>query len=247
MVNENRRQTAQIEPFATLGPNGRRTSDEGEFAPEPRPRLRSDPMRLDVQVAELQAELDALREKIRQLEAHADVDPLTGVLNRRGFERELKRAIAYVQRYGADAALVYLDLDGFKPVNDCDGHAAGDSVLQAVAAALAGHARASDVVGRLGGDEFALLLWHLSEEDAHAKALALEALIGATRVPWEGGALGVGASAGIAVLRAADSPASVLARADRAMYERKTQRHGCCGGRGEPRPDRSPPATPRSP
>ncbi|HVX92208.1 MAG TPA: GGDEF domain-containing protein [Xanthobacteraceae bacterium] len=208
---------SEAEPTARRAP---------ERAPErePRLRLRSDPLRLAAEVAELQAELDALRARIRELEAHADVDPLTDVLNRRGFERELRRAIAYVRRYKAHAVLVYLDLDGFKPINDRHGHAAGDAMLQALAAEIVRRARASDAVGRLGGDEFAVLLWNLSEPDAQAKARALEALIGGTRVRWEGHDLQVGASAGTAELMPADSPADVLARADRAMYARKAAR-----------------------
>jgi len=67
-----------------------------------------------------------------ELEAHAESDSLTAVMNRRGFQRELTRAASYLQRYGGNAALVYLDLDGFKPVNDRFGHAAGDAVLVAV-------------------------------------------------------------------------------------------------------------------
>ena len=101
------------------------------------------------------------RARIAELEARIDVDPLTETLNRRGFERELTRSLAYVKRYGASAALIYLDLDGFKPVNDRHGHAAGDAVLKAVAAALVRHVRASDVVARIGGDEFVVLLWNV--------------------------------------------------------------------------------------
>ena len=94
-------------------------------------------MRLAAEVERLAAELEASRARIAELEARIDVDPLTETLNRRGFERELKRSLAYVKRYGASAALIYLDLDEFKPVNDRHGHAAGDAVLKAVAAALA--------------------------------------------------------------------------------------------------------------
>ena len=72
--------------------------------------------------------------KIAELEARADIDPLLDIFNRRGFDRELKRSLAYIDRYGTDAALIYLDLDGFKAVNDRHGHAAGDALLRAVAA-----------------------------------------------------------------------------------------------------------------
>src|SRR3981081_1523340 len=75
---------------------------------------RSDPMRLPLEVARVEGELAAMRERVAELETRAESDPLTGVMNRRGFERELKRAGAYVRRYGGHAAVVYLDLDGPK-------------------------------------------------------------------------------------------------------------------------------------
>lgn len=181
-------------------------------------------MQLAAEVERLQAELGAARAKVAELEATADVDPLLEIFNRRGFTRELERALAYVRRYGNPAALVYLDLDGFKPVNDTHGHAAGDAVLKAVAKTLTGNVRASDTVARLGGDEFAVLLWNLDEARAVAKAAALEEKIAATAIRWETASLAVGASAGVAVLGAGDQAATVLARADHAMYTRKAGR-----------------------
>lgn len=180
--------------------------------------------RLAAEVDRLRAELAAARAKVAELEAKADVDPLLDIFNRRGFLRELERALAYVRRYGNPAALVYLDLDGFKPVNDRHGHAAGDAVLQAVAKTLAANVRASDTVARLGGDEFAVLLWNLDEVRAAAKAGALEQKIAETSIPWKGAILAVGASAGVAVLGPADQAPTVLARADHAMYARKAGR-----------------------
>jgi diguanylate cyclase (GGDEF)-like protein len=159
-----------------------------------------------------------------ELEARADIDPLTDLLNRRGFERALKRSLAYVKRHGTSAALIYLDLDDFKRINDDHGHAAGDAVLQAVAMVLTRHLRASDVVARIGGDEFALLLWSLGEVDAQAKALVLEAAIARTTAAHAGATLAVGASAGVAMLLPLDTPTEAVERADRAMYARKATR-----------------------
>ncbi|RAI33704.1 GGDEF domain-containing protein, partial [Rhodoplanes serenus] len=174
-----------------------------------------------VQTTLLQDEaLRQAHERIAELEAHADHDPLTGVLNRRGFDRELARAAAHVDRYGGRLVLVYLDLDGFKPINDRHGHAAGDAVLRAVAGVLRGHVRASDLVARLGGDEFVVLLWNLGDADAAAKAASLEAMIAAARVPWEGATVAVGASAGLTVVAGPTDTAAALARADAAMYAR---------------------------
>jgi len=177
----------------------------------------ADLRRLADEVARLEAELAAMRDKLRELETRADVDPLTDVFNRRGFERELKRAMAHVARYGGTAALVYLDLDRFKQVNDRHGHAAGDAVLKAVAATLLQRVRASDTVARLGGDEFALLLWNLDALNAGAKAVALEMAIDALQVPFASDPLTVGASAGVAMLDAATDAADGGARAPAAL------------------------------
>ena len=86
------------------------------------------------EIERLQGELRAEHARVKELEASAETDPLTGIFNRRGFDRELKRSLAYVKRYWTRAALMYVDLDGFKPVNDSHGHAAGDAILTAVAA-----------------------------------------------------------------------------------------------------------------
>jgi len=181
-------------------------------------------MRLAAEVDRLSAELAESHARISELENRIDVDPLTEILNRRGFERELKRSIAYVKRYGVSAALIYLDLDEFKPVNDRHGHAAGDAVLRAIASALVRRVRASDVVARIGGDEFVVLLWNVSGSAAATKAAALEAAVYATPVRWGASTLVVGASAGMAMIGPLDTPADALARADAAMYARKGER-----------------------
>ncbi len=201
---------------------------------EPKPSRapsRSSFMRLAAEVDALTAQLETSRERIADLEARVDIDPLTDVLNRRGFERELKRSLAYVKRYGTSAALIYVDLDGFKPVNDRHGHAAGDAVLKAIAAAISRNVRASDVVARVGGDEFAVLLWNVGDAAAAAKAAALETAVYSTEVRWGASTFVVGASAGVALLGRLDSPAEVLARADAAMYARKAERTPHYGSR----------------
>ena len=182
-------------------------------------------MRLAAEVDALAEQLEISRARISELEQCIDIDPLTLTLNRRGFERELARSLAYVKRYGVRAALLFLDLDNFKPVNDRHGHAAGDAVLRAVADTLARSVRASDVVGRYGGDEFVVLLWNVGTSAAALKAAALEAAVYATPVMWGASTLVVGASAGVASLGALDTPAEALARADAAMYVRKMERN----------------------
>jgi len=150
--------------------------------------------------------------------------PLVDVLNRRGFERELARLLAHVRRYATPAALTFIDLDRFKAVNDAHGHVAGDALLKAVAAQLAAHVRASDIVGRLGGDEFGVLLWNIGRAAAETKARELEALIEAAGVVHNGARLAVSASAGAVLLEADATPAEVLDAADRAMYARKREK-----------------------
>jgi GGDEF domain-containing protein len=135
----------------------------------PKKRARAIAMKLSAEVDRLRAELAAARAQVAQLEARAYVDALLDILNRRGFERELHRSLAYVRRYGTSVALIYLDLDNFKPVNDRYGHAVGDRVLQEVSKILRRMVRETDVVARLGGDEFAVLLWNISEIQAVAK------------------------------------------------------------------------------
>jgi diguanylate cyclase (GGDEF)-like protein len=175
-------------------------------------------------IRRLRAQLARALARIDELQASADTDFLLDIPNRRGFERELHRAIAYIKRYHASGALIVLDVDRLKPINDVFGHAAGDVVLKAIVAVLRRHVRASDVVGRLGGDEFALLLWNLSEIDARAKAAALEQAIDALSFTFRGRTVTAGASAGTAILGLHAEVGRALEEADSAMYVRKAQR-----------------------
>jgi diguanylate cyclase (GGDEF)-like protein len=184
------------------------------------------PGSLRVEFEKLREELIWAKCKINELEERTELDPLLDIFNRRGFERELKRSLAYLARYGGEAALVYIDLDGFKAVNDRHGHRAGDAILKAVARELASHVRASDVVARLGGDEFAVLLWNIRETQAETKARDLENIIENAVVTYGTARLTVGASAGIVSLHPTHDPVQVLDAADRAMYARKRERKG---------------------
>ncbi|MGH6770142.1 MAG: GGDEF domain-containing protein [Xanthobacteraceae bacterium] len=177
--------------------------------------------RLLAEAERLEHELTTARKQMAALEARADTDPLTDILNRRGFERELARSLAYAKRHGTSAALLYVDLDNLKQVNDRHGHAAGDAVLKAVVMVLVRHVRASDVVARLGGDEFAVLMLNCCEADAQVKARAIETAIARTTATHAGATISAGASVGATVLLPLDCPADSLDRADRAMYARK--------------------------
>ncbi|WP_271672561.1 GGDEF domain-containing protein [Bradyrhizobium sp. CCBAU 51627] len=175
-------------------------------------------------ISALRTKLAKALRRVAELEAAADTDFLLDIPNRRGFERELQRAIAYMKRYRASGALIVLDVDRLKPINDSFGHAAGDEVLKAIATKLTRQIRASDVVGRLGGDEFALLLWNLSETDAKAKAAMFEQAIDDLSFTFRGQHVTAGASAGVALLGAQSDAARALEEADAAMYVRKAHR-----------------------
>jgi diguanylate cyclase (GGDEF)-like protein len=175
-------------------------------------------------IRRLKRELAQAVRQVEELQASAETDFLLGIFNRRGFERELDRAVAYIKRYQASGALIVLDVDRLKPVNDVFGHAAGDQVLKAIVATISHQVRASDVIGRLGGDEFGLLLWNLSETDARAKAASLEQAIDQLGFAFGGRTVTAGASAGVATLGAHAEAGKAIEEADRAMYVRKAQR-----------------------
>jgi len=182
------------------------------------------PVMASLRVRRLKAELSRAMQRIEELTRTAERDFLLDICNRRGFARELNRSIDYIKRYHAAGALILLDVDRLKPINDAFGHAAGDQVLKAVAAVLTEQVRSSDVVGRLGGDEFGVLLWNLSEVDAREKAIALERAIDDLRFTFGNTTVRAGASAGVAILDLRAEAQSALDAADRAMYVRKAQR-----------------------
>ena len=149
---------------------------------------RSAPAPLLAEVERLTRELAEARREIARLVVLVEEDPLCGILNRRGFDRELQRAMSYVWRYGTPAALMLIDLDDFGLINDSRGRTMGDETLKAVSAALSRSLRASDMLARLGGSEFAIILWHAMEEDARQKGeqimetLPVSCSIGAVRL-----------------------------------------------------------------
>ena len=179
-------------------------------------------------LAQLFTEIDELRKEVTRLKAHlteaeslADEDVLTPLANRRAFMRELARTIAFAQRYGGPAALVYFDLDGFKQVNDRFGHAAGDEALKTVAHRLLAHVRESDLVGRLGGDEFGVILNQANPEAAHAKAAQLAAAIEDEPVACGDYMTPLHVTWGVRAIDGVESAEALLADADAAMYAGK--------------------------
>lgn len=168
-----------------------------------------------------------LRRELAIAECVEGRDPLTGLANRRGFELPGRRVLAQHLGGPHQLALLFVDLDGFKTINDRLGHAVGDSLLQVVASRLAAGMRRGDLVCRHGGDEFVCLLPNLDGED---RALSLAAgLLQAITQPCALGGhhVTVAASIGVAVFpRDGDSLPALLHRADGAMYEAKKRRCG---------------------
>lgn len=165
-----------------------------------------------------------LEHRLVAVERVAVTDELTGLLNRRGFEAELQRAMAAARRYREEGVLVYVDLDGFKPVNDTHGHAAGDEVLRRVARVLADGVRPTDYVARLGGDEFAILLTRTGRGDGLRRAEGFDRLLNETVVTWRGRPIAVRASLGFQPYGPVTCGADLLKRADDAMYRAKRVR-----------------------
>jgi len=174
--------------------------------------------------AEAQRTISEQQSRIEQLETLSMTDELTGLLNRRGFTDALSRALGNARRHDEEGLLVVIDLDGFKPVNDTFGHAAGDAMLKFVADFLGERVRTTDYLSRLGGDEFAILMVNGDLAPARHRAIELKAelnhataLINHTKVP-------IKASFGIAPYDRDASPEQVLHMADIAMYHDKRRR-----------------------
>lgn len=198
---------------------------KGRAAETRTPDTAGDGSDLVAENARLRSALQDAEQLIVALRAESREDPLTGLLNRRGFDAELERAFDMVRRYGSDAALLYVDLDEFKAINDRHGHAAGDMALMHVAALLVANVRRSDVVSRIGGDEFAIVLWHSTLGEAQAKAQMLVAALATTPFEAGGHRIPIAASIGFSVIDAEDSgPDAVMSRADKAMYAIKKAR-----------------------
>ena len=168
------------------------------------------------------AERQRLETRLRTLAEH---DPLTGLMNRAALTEALRRSLALAARQKWSVAVVFIDLDKFKAVNDTLGHAAGDELLCQIAERLRGCLRESDLLGRLGGDEFIVVAEALRDGSRNAVELA-DKLLAQMRRPFEidGRSLAMGFSAGVALFPDdGDTPESLIANADAAMYQAKQQ------------------------
>lgn len=171
----------------------------------------------------LHTDISALKEHQKQLELLAHYDPLTGLPNRKLFDDRLQQAIAHCKRHGQYLAVAYVDLDGFKAINDNFGHAAGDHLLKTIAATMKKSLRASDTIARFGGDEFVVILDDL--DDTLSSTPYIKRLLAAAAQPvdFQGQSLQVSSSIGVAFFSCSDTLAAdqLLRRADQSMYRAK--------------------------
>lgn len=159
-----------------------------------------------------------------ELTWHAMHDPLTGVVNRRAFEVRLQRAVANAGARGTPHALLCLDLDRFKAVNDAGGHVAGDEMLRQLSSLLNRHLRDHDTLARLGGDEFAILLEHCTPAQAVSVAERIRTAVLGVRLHWHGKTLAVGISIGVVNFHDGTStPQQLLCQADEMCYLAKAE------------------------
>lgn len=181
----------------------------------------TDVEQLIAEISALRGKIAQLQERVEQLDLLAHEDSLVDLPNRRGFMRHLERLIDRVARYDEKAALLFVDLDGLKQINDGLGHLAGDAALVQVARLLVGGVRKSDLVARIGGDEFAVLLIHADEDSAHETAKRLIDVIAGSEFTHAGQVLPLSVAIGAGSIRGDDTPETAMARADREMYRRK--------------------------
>ncbi|MCZ6523561.1 MAG: GGDEF domain-containing protein [Alphaproteobacteria bacterium] len=171
-----------------------------------------------------QREVTAARQRILRLESLLATDELTGLLNRRGLIDHMGRMLAMADRHGGRGVIAYIDLDGFKAINDRLGHAAGDAVLQRVAEILGANTRAADVVARIGGDEFVALLVQSGWRWGQSRARQLQRMVNRSFARYDVFRIPLRVSLGVETYRPGDDPEDLLRRSDEAMYTDKRDR-----------------------
>ena len=173
------------------------------------------------EIVRLRSDIQILSDKVLELEALAYRDALVPLANRRGMLRDLEAMIARHHRHQIPSAMLFVDLDDLKVLNDSFGHGGGDVALIHVAEKLLIGTRSNDTVARLGGDEFCVLLDHSDEALALAIAERLVDMIAGEDCLYQGQPMPLSVAIGVTLIEAGDSPATVLARADQAMYRVK--------------------------
>lgn len=178
---------------------------------------------LQRQCENLQQENRQLRAALVEMERVAQRDTLTPLFNRRHFLSAMKKRLALLGRDEIYGAVVFVDVNQLKHINDLHGHAAGDAALVEVANRLQGHMGDEDLAARIGGDEFGLFLAVADRETAQARVEKLAFLLSEKPAYYEGQPMAISACFGVAMLRGGESGVSILAEADRDMYRAKRQ------------------------
>ncbi|MBL9065072.1 MAG: GGDEF domain-containing protein [Sphingopyxis sp.] len=193
---------------------------------------------IEDQLREIRRERDALRRENRvlkiavaELERVSERDTLTPLFNRRYFLTAIHHRIARFERHAERAAVVFVDVNQLKYINDSFGHAAGDFALMEIAKRLAESIRATDVAARIGGDEFGLILDQSSEEGARAQIARLGDVLTAAPAAYDGHEIALSACFGIAMLQSGMTESDILAAADRDMYRNKQGQGSAAGHR----------------
>lgn len=181
----------------------------------------AEPALLLEEIVRLRSDIQILSDKVLELEALAYRDALVPLANRRGMLRDLEAMIARHHRHQIPSAMLFVDLDDLKILNDSFGHGGGDVALIHVAEKLLIGTRSNDTVARLGGDEFCVLLDHANEALALAIAKRLVDMIAGEDCLYQGQPMPLSVAIGVTLIEAGDTPATVLARADQAMYRVK--------------------------
>ena len=183
--------------------------------------LDAEPQVLIDEIRRLEGEVARLEARVAQLDRLACMDTLVPTANRRGLMKALEMVLARHERHGVPAAILFLDVDGLKSINDSHGHAAGDAALVHLTALMKENVRKTDLVARIGGDEFAVLLDHSPADVATQTAGRLAMQVADSELLYGGVALDLSVAIGLAMIERGDTAESVLDRADRAMYSRK--------------------------
>lgn len=177
---------------------------------------------LQAELYAMKLQLAAAEEKIAALESLASSDPLTGLMNRRGFERFFDEEISRIRRFHSEGAvLAVLDLDFFKEINDTHGHPAGDACLAHVASLLTTSFRLHDAAARFGGDEFAVLLTGTNVDKCAERIKELSQSLRQLEIEWEGKTIRFAATLGLATVGAASTFQNSYRAADARLYATK--------------------------
>lgn len=181
----------------------------------------AEPEALIGEIRRLASEVERLESRVEQLDHLACMDTLVPAANRRGLIKALEMVLSRHERHGVPAAVLFIDVNGLKTINDAHGHAAGDAALIHLTELMSRNVRKSDLVARLGGDEFAILLDHSPDEVATETARRLAREVGRSDFLYRDAPLDLSVAIGLAMIERGDTPERVLDRADRAMYSKK--------------------------